>query len=261
MTARTVRIADLEAVIREMRGVEGARIIADHQGSIEEIHVLVRGDRGAKQIVRDIESALMAKFGLKIDHKKVSVAQAGSASAPAPSGNGKHSVAKPMGTPRLELADISILIENSQIEATVRLGFGGRIHEGSASGPNTPRNQLRLMGQATVQAVESALEAPDTVLVEEIILTKLPGERAAVNALICLIGRSGEEHLLGAALVKQDPAKAAVQATLDALNRRFGMLAPSSPEAESVVQTRSNGQRRNGAAADGGLFEEKAPAE
>jgi len=42
---------------------------------VSEIHVLTTSDQQAKQVVRNIESALMAQLGLKIDHRKISVAQ------------------------------------------------------------------------------------------------------------------------------------------------------------------------------------------
>src|SRR5213079_2381920 len=40
-----------------------------------EIHVLTTSDQQAKQVVRNIESALLAQLGLKIDHRKISIAQ------------------------------------------------------------------------------------------------------------------------------------------------------------------------------------------
>src|SRR5881296_2922362 len=45
------------------------------QGEISEIHVLAQTDIPPKQVVRNIESALMAQLGVRIDHRKISVAQ------------------------------------------------------------------------------------------------------------------------------------------------------------------------------------------
>ena len=64
-----------EALLNSLKGVVSARIVARHGGIIEEIHLLTEGDVSAKQSVRNVESALLAHFGLKIDHRKVSVAQ------------------------------------------------------------------------------------------------------------------------------------------------------------------------------------------
>ncbi len=40
----------------------------------DSIHVLVMGATSPKQVVRNIECALMAQFGMRIDHRKISVA-------------------------------------------------------------------------------------------------------------------------------------------------------------------------------------------
>ena len=64
-----------EALLNSLRGVLSARVVARPGGVIEEIHLLTEGDVPAKQSVRNVESALLAHFGLKIDHRKVSVAQ------------------------------------------------------------------------------------------------------------------------------------------------------------------------------------------
>lgn len=59
-----------EALIRQMRDVVSAKVIKNDKGEIEEIHVLSGSSRNPKQIVRDIESAFMAQFGIAVDHKK-----------------------------------------------------------------------------------------------------------------------------------------------------------------------------------------------
>lgn len=70
-----VRRSDIEDLLSRLPGVLAVRLAVNDWGAIEAVHVLATVDRGAKQIVRDIESALQARFGLRLDHKKVSVAQ------------------------------------------------------------------------------------------------------------------------------------------------------------------------------------------
>lgn len=62
-----------EAAIAALRGVEAVRILADGE-SIREIHVLSTSNRPAKQIVRDVQSVLVTRFGREIDYRVVSVA-------------------------------------------------------------------------------------------------------------------------------------------------------------------------------------------
>ena len=44
-------------------------------GEVSEVHVLAQAGLQPKQLVRNIESALLAQLGLKIDHRKISIAQ------------------------------------------------------------------------------------------------------------------------------------------------------------------------------------------
>jgi len=65
----------LENLITGLTGVLSARVVATPLGEVSEVHVLTKSDMAAKQVVRNIESALMAQLGFKIDHRKISVAQ------------------------------------------------------------------------------------------------------------------------------------------------------------------------------------------
>ena len=57
-----------------MPGVIAARIIASESGAVDEIHVLTTAELTPKQTVRNIESALIAHLGMRVDHRKISVA-------------------------------------------------------------------------------------------------------------------------------------------------------------------------------------------
>src|SRR5258708_39869895 len=64
-----------ENLLSSLTGVLSASVVVTPLGEVSEIHVLTRNDIPAKQVVRNIESALMAQLGMKIDHRKISVAQ------------------------------------------------------------------------------------------------------------------------------------------------------------------------------------------
>ena len=55
--------------------MRSARIVTNDTGGILEIHVVADTARSAKMVARDVESILVAKIGLSIDHRKISVAQ------------------------------------------------------------------------------------------------------------------------------------------------------------------------------------------
>ncbi len=62
-----------EAKLRQLRGVDGARIRTEDD-EIREIHVTSGSHRTAKQIVRDVQTVLQTFFDRSIDHRVVSVA-------------------------------------------------------------------------------------------------------------------------------------------------------------------------------------------
>ena len=64
-----------EDLLSSLPGILSVRIVARPGGEIEEIHLLTTTEVSAKQTVRNVESALKAKFHLEVDHRKISVAQ------------------------------------------------------------------------------------------------------------------------------------------------------------------------------------------
>lgn len=203
---RQDRLHDVEAVICHLRDVISARVVANATGEIEEIHVLTEATRPPKQVVRDIESALMAKLGVPIDHRKVSIAQV--------QGNGKRECS------RLRFSDVSISLNGSKAEATVRLSKDGGIYTGTAAGLSSSNSQMRLIATATLRAVEDAGAADGTMVIEDMNPGVMLAGKTTVVVLINMITDRGDDFLTGSAVVKQDAWKAAVYATLDAINRR-----------------------------------------
>ena len=65
----------VENLITGLTGVLSARVVVTPLGEVSEVHVLTTSSIAPKQVVRNIESALMAQLGFKIDHRKISVAQ------------------------------------------------------------------------------------------------------------------------------------------------------------------------------------------
>jgi hypothetical protein len=63
-----------EELIATLPGVISVRIVPGDSGAIDEIHVLTTDQVAPKNTVRNIESALMAQLGLRINHRKVSIA-------------------------------------------------------------------------------------------------------------------------------------------------------------------------------------------
>ena len=79
-----------EELLATLPGVISARIVASGTGAVDEIHILTTDGVTPKQTVRNVESALIAHLGMRVSHKKISVATSndsrsasGSSTAPA----------------------------------------------------------------------------------------------------------------------------------------------------------------------------------
>ena len=64
-----------ELLLSSLTGVLSARVVAAASGEITEVHIFTEAGLTPKQVVRNAESALLAQLGIKLDHRKISVAQ------------------------------------------------------------------------------------------------------------------------------------------------------------------------------------------
>ncbi|MDI6813150.1 MAG: hypothetical protein QMC95_03295 [Desulfitobacteriaceae bacterium] len=206
-------LTDYEQALKQIRSVSAARIRMTEQGEIEEIHILAGGERSAKQIVRDVESVLVAQFGLEFDHKKISVAQVG-----------EEVLVPPIPEwVRPKLIGVTLKTLHGTADVTVELQVGERVIAGATQGFSSSYNKLRLLVEATVKALNS-LELEKCLLVpEDVAVTELAKHKVAQVA-VTLVCPAGEQLLVGCALVKNDDREAVVKATLDAVNRKVRVL-------------------------------------
>ena len=65
---------EFQNVISKIEGIKYVKLVFDDK-EIQEIHVISNAIRAPKQIVRDIESTLLAIFNYRIDRKIISIAQ------------------------------------------------------------------------------------------------------------------------------------------------------------------------------------------
>ncbi len=201
-----------EALIRQMRDIVSARVIRNEMGDIEEIHVLSGSSRSPKQIVRDIESAFIAQFGIPMDHKKISVAQIQDEES---GGSGPEL--------RPKIVAVHLINTDRRTEARVQLGFGESVIEGTASGPSSATNKLRVVAMATASALEDYMAGICNIVVEDLIFMNI-ARRQAVAVSVALVTNLGEDRLIGTSFIKEDDREATVKATLSAVNRKLSLL-------------------------------------
>lgn len=204
-------LMEMEKVMNGIEGINASKVVYNDYGHIEEIHIIADQNRGAKQISRDIQSLLIAKFDMKVDHKKISVAQICS----------DEKVEK---SHRFSIGAIGYRLAENVVEIKVVLKKEGKEYESTVQGTNTRNNIYRLFVQATLECVHRSLRRNDIFLVEDIVKVNI-AKQEVINIAIEYICGTSEELLVGCAVLKKDDYEAIVKATLDAVNRKVVQLA------------------------------------
>ncbi|MDR3539664.1 MAG: hypothetical protein P4L69_01645 [Desulfosporosinus sp.] len=212
MSEMPCSIQDCEQAIKQIRSVMAARINVNYQGEIEEVHILASSGRFPKQIARDVESVLIAQFNLQIDHKKISVAQIGDEE--------EEGTLAIMESTRPRLVGVTLGTVNGMAEVKVELLTGDKHTKGSAQGPSSSHNKLRLFVDATLAALSPLILDKFLFVTEDVGITQLAKQQIALVS-ITLVASVGEQSLTGCALVRNDDREAVVKATLDAVNRKL----------------------------------------
>jgi hypothetical protein len=213
-----VTISEIEQALCQVAEIKAARVVTSGDGVIQEIHVLALPSKSPKQLVRDIESTIMASFGIPVDHKKISIAQLGQEMLP------KSEQPKESGRPRIR--SINHQVTGVKASVTVDLEVESELYVGEAQGAASQTGRARLVAQATLNAIEQYTNGTYSFAVEDVTITQLGRERAAVSC-IALVTPLGEQTFVGSALVRQNEKDAIAKATLDAINRRMSFLTTS----------------------------------
>lgn len=193
---------DLEREIGRLEGITAARVLSTGT-EIEEIHVLAQGQRPPKKIVRDIESLLLVRFGVHIDHRCISIVQGGDQ------------------RPTYEAATRPVIRDVARSDNLVRvvLKVGDTELTGEAPAED---GQAALAGaaRALIHAIEQMLQTSGMLTLTDIQLHRA-GEHQVVVVLVRWLFAGQLQELVGAGLVTDDPLAAAARATLDSMNRRL----------------------------------------
>jgi hypothetical protein len=234
-----------ENLLTSLEGIISARVVTTPLGEVSEIHVLAQAGLTPKQIVRNVESALLAQLGLKVDHRKISIAQtadvrpleAGAAqqqpvamhpaAAPPPAqqpqytghpGSGAHAaVGVPPRAVLFEGMTVAPARRPHRVGMVVTLSFGGQTESAEEESADTPRARVEAAARAAVQVLDRLLPEHSVALEGARIVDAF--ERQWVFAGVQGLG--GREPLLlaGTGEIKESAERAAVFAVLDATNR------------------------------------------
>jgi hypothetical protein len=220
-----------EELLGTLPGVISARIIAGPSGEVDEIHLLTTAELSPKQTVRNVESALLAHLGMRVSHKKISVATSTDPmqripEAPRQSG---EVVAVAMGpaTPkrRIYFEDVEVRRSRTKgVTCRVTLRKGDQTYVGEAEGIENERLRIELAARATLTALQQAEVEGKYLLALEGCKAIDAFEREFV--FVGITARAGRDTMLltGSAEVRESPETAGVLAVLDATNRWVEMV-------------------------------------
>ncbi len=219
----------IEKLLLGLEGVGSLKIVPDGQGGIEEIHVLSSSSLGPKQIVRNIESALLAEFGLQIDHRKISIARVRSSEIPQKAdeaGPEAQAVSAPVPASssdrRLVLGNVHIeRAAGQKVTCRVDLAHEDAVFTGEAEGPDFEKARMEVAATAALEAAQQATGGSVLLSLQGIDSVGAFGQSfvlASVNGSV----RRDSESLAGVVRVRDSVEEAAVLACLQAVNRWTG---------------------------------------
>ncbi len=200
---------DIKALICKLPDIMNCSVVCDEAGNIEEIHVLAAVGKNIKQMVRDIQSAINAKFNISVDYKKISIAQINES---------EYKEA------RVRIESIAVKNIDNMIEAVVALTYDDKIYEGTSKKVKSKSNRAKAVAEATLSALEAYMGISSILYLEGMETIKVSGK----EVYICLVGFSQdnvEESLSGCSIISLDENESAVKAILSAVNRKINTVA------------------------------------
>jgi hypothetical protein len=206
-----------ENLLTSLEGILSARVVTTPLGEVSEVHILAQAGLQAKQLVRNIESALLAQLGLKVDHRKISIAQTAEV---------RPIEALEKDTLRDKMLQRALLFETMsvapgkrphRIEITVTLSFRGQTETAAEEASDTPRSRVEGAAKASVMVIDRLLTDFSIALEGAKIVDAFDRE----FAFVAVQGLGGRETslLTGSAEIRESAERAAVFAVLDATNR------------------------------------------
>ena len=206
-----------ENLISSLTGVLSARVVVSPQGEVTEIHVLTASDVQPKQVVRNIESALMAHLGLRVDHRKISVAQTAE-ERPVEILQQEAIVAR--ANKRVVVfrgLEVRPSDRAHRVLVRVRLAFQDREAQAEEQGTDTSRNRVEAAARAAALCLDELL--PDNSVALEGAQLIEAFDRAFVLVAVHGLGGREAQLLTGTCEIHESAERSAVLAVLDATNR------------------------------------------
>ena len=222
-----------EELLATLPGVIAARIVASESGAVDEIHLLTTSETTPKQTVRNVESALIAHLGMRVDHRKISVAT--TVETPKQKGNGDARADGPAtgrapgrvaagqevaaAGRRLYFEDVEVRRSRTKgVTCRVTLRKGDQSYQGEAEGMENERSRVELAARATLAALAQSEGRERTLALDGARVIDAFEREFVFVGVTARIGRDSA-LLTGSCEIKDSQETASVLAVLDATNR------------------------------------------
>jgi hypothetical protein len=237
-------VQDAENWICQIKDVRQCKIDLDHSGEVTGVHVVSSMARDPKHIVRDVEGLLKARLDLDIYYKKIGIVQvvdgehAPQIKQEIPESIPEVAIGKDVQpfrqevvaqTPRVVPTTISRLICKSvsvrsgmDLIVEVELVNGSDSYIGTCKGANIAGNDLSLVAEATISAINKLLDGKVALSLSEIRDTDFSGDKVLLVAVDFVSGRNVEK-LFGTCASQRNLHQAVVYSVLDAVNRKLAV--------------------------------------
>ena len=196
---------DWQSLISKLNGVFASHVVFSEQQEPIEIHVLASNRRNVKSIVRDVQSAISARYGLDVDYHIISVAQVTS------------NLITGMGF-RLIYSGISMRSSGKEVEVSVVLARDEERFTGTAVGSSIPFSRMRCIAQATLDAVKACTNGTSFFELASVEVIQSNARAIVVSQVFCLPENT---PLIGCVYAEPDQDAAVAQSVLDAINRKL----------------------------------------
>jgi 5S rRNA maturation endonuclease (ribonuclease M5) len=206
-----------ENLITSLTGVLSSRVVVTAQGEISEIHVLTTSDVQGKQVVRNIESALMAQLGVKIDHRKISVAQ--TADVRPIEALQQEAIISRANKRVVVFQGLEVRPSErpQRVVVRVRLSFEDREAQAEEQGTDTMRNRVEAAARAAATCLDELLPDNSVALEGAQIIDAF--DRKFILVAVHGLGGREAQLLTGTCEIRESAERSAVLAVLDATNR------------------------------------------
>ncbi len=198
---------ELSKMLSTLDGVMKAKVILDPEsGELTEVHILAYGDKNPKQIVRDIETAILTISGERIDRRIISIAQIG--------GEGQAEG----NSSNFKVQSAGLSEDGTEIEISVGITMGVTSQDSKKRGIKSFKNVLKLSAEATMEAMEKVSESKLKFSLDEIREVTVEDRKFFIGIMTVISNSGMTKEVVFAGKIEFNSVKDVSEAIIEKIN-------------------------------------------